>query len=367
VRWRALVIAVVLSVLPLLTTGCALAKVIKEEATDKIEEVAQEKAEEAEAESEQEAPTKKPTSKKAEAAEPTATEAEEEEPERVALGSVIELDSYRQVVTASGTRGDEEWQTEMLTEVVREPPAQRYVVTSFDESEGEMAIEIIQIGDVTYMRGPDGNWMSMTSSDPTDMAEMDILEPDEAFNTDECDYKGKEKVNGLETKHYVCDTKALLSMPTQAGTGSIEKGTAEYWVSTKYNVAVKVILDMVGKDEDGVELGIQWQVEVTDINEPIEIEAPEGVEEAGLPDDIPMIDGAYEMSAMTGIVNFKVDTPVAEVAEFYQSAMDRNGWTFDEDGSMGDMMLKFDKGERSANLMLAEEGESTTVTIMTEQ
>ncbi|GAG13279.1 unnamed protein product, partial [marine sediment metagenome] len=143
----------------------------------------------------------------------------------------------------------------------------------------------------------------------------------------------------------------------------IQDAEGDVWVSTKYDVAVRFIFTWQGKDEDGVAVEGRWESDVTDINEPIKIEAPEGVAAAGLPDDIPMIDGARDVNAMMGIVTFIVDKPVKDVTAYYKSAMPKNGWTFDEGGSM-EFMLGFTKGDRMANFMLSEEGATTQVTIM---
>ncbi|HUV94987.1 MAG TPA: hypothetical protein VMX14_09180 [Anaerolineae bacterium] len=368
-KWRSLAVVVVVSLLALSTAGCAITNLLKREVSEKIEEVASEEAEEvasAEGEAKAEAakaasPTKPPAgAKPTKAPSPTAT-AEPEEEAPLSLASLEELNSYRQVTTMSGTQGDEEWEMEIVSEFVREPPAQRYVMKGVDENGQDISMAMIRIGDTTYMRGSEGEWISMTSSESLDPGELPLLRPEDTFYTEECKYKGSEQVNGLQAKYYVCEKEALFSMPWVGGT--IESGRVDTWVSTEYGVGVKMTFDAQGQDEEGVKVKTHWEFEVTDINKPINIEAPEGVAAAGLPDDIPMIDGAYEVNAIMGMVGFKVDKAVAEVAKFYQAAMARNGWT-PEEGAMMPDMLNFSKGNRTANLILSEEGAATQVTIM---
>lgn len=368
---KSLAIVVVASLLALSVTGCAITNLLKKEVSERVEEVASEEAEEvasAEGEAKPEAtkaasPTKPPASAEpTEVPSPTAT-AEPEEEAPLSLVSAQELDSYRQVVRMSGTHADEEWEMEMVTEVVREPPAQRYVMRVADETGEETSFEMIQIGDTTYIGGgPEGEWMSMTSSESPDLSDTGFIRLEDSFYSDECKYEGRQTVNGLQTKHYHCSEKALLAMPT-AGGGVIQDAEGDVWVSTEYNVAVKFVFTWKGRDEDGVAVEGRWESDVTDINKPIKIEAPEGVAAAGLPDDIPMIDGAYEVSAMMGMVGFKVDKVIAEVSKFYQAAMARNGWTLEE-GAMMPNMLNFSKGDRTASFILSEEGAATQVTIM---
>jgi len=358
---RTLALVILVSLLALLTMSCALTDLLKKEATEKIEEVVSEEGKGTPpsvktVEAKEEAPTK--------ASEPTAESDDEGPPD---LASVIELDSYRQRIKMEGKHGDEPHSTDMLIEYVADPPAQRTVVSGTDPEEGEdMSMEFIQIGDTTYMGGPDGEWMAMTSGDSPDMTEMGLMDLEDNFYSDECKYKGKEKVNGLETRHYQCNEKALMAMPTMGG-GTIQDAEGDVWVSTKYNVAVKMIFSWKGKDNEGVAIEGRLEMNLTDINKPIKIEAPEGVEKPGLPDDIPMMNGAHDVNAMMGMVNFIVDKPAADVAKYYKSAMPKNGWKFDEGASMGDNMLSFTKGDRSANVMLNEEDSATNVTIMVQE
>ena len=368
---KSLAIVVVASLLALSVTGCAITNLLKREVGEKIEEVASEKAEEvasAEGEAKAEAakaasPTKPPASAKpTKAPSPTAT-AEPEEEAPLELTSAEELDSYRQEFVAEGKLGDEEWSTEMVIEYVADPPASRFVITGFGEAGEDVSTEMIQVGGTTYiLGGPEGEWMSMTSSEPPDLSDTGFVRLEDSFYSDECKYKGRQTVNGLQTKHYHCSEKALLAMPT-AGGGVIQDAEGDVWVSTKYNVAVRFIFSWKGKDEDGVAVEGRWESDVTDINKPIKIEAPEGVAAAGLPDDIPLIDGAHDVNAMMGMVGFKVDKAVAEVSKFYQAAMPENGWTVEE-GAMMPNMLNFSKGDRTANFILGEEGATTQVTIM---
>lgn len=357
---KSLAIAVVASLLALSVTGCAITNLLKKEVSERVEEVVSEEAEEA---AKAASPTKPPAgAKPTKVPSPTAT-AEPEEEAPLSLVSAQELDSYRQVVRMSGTHGDEEWEMEMVTEFVREPPAQRYVMRASDETGEETSFEMIQVGDTTYIGGgPEGEWMSMTSSESPDLSDTGFIRLEDSFYSDECKYMGKKTVNGLQTRHYHCSEKALLAMPNVGG-GVIQDAEGDVWVSTQYDVAVRFIFSWKGKDEDGVGVEGRWESDVTDINKPIKIEAPEGVAAAGLPDDIPMIDGARDVNAMMGIVTFIVDKPVKDVTAYYKSAMPKNGWTFDEGGSM-EYMLGFTKGDRMANFMLSEEGSTTQVTIM---
>lgn len=135
------------------------------------------------------------------------------------------------------------------------------------------------------------------------------------------------------------------------------------WVSSEYNAAIKAISTYKAKDQEGKTAEVHMEFEYSDINQPIEITAPEGVQ-VGLPEDIPLIEGAEELTAIGSIVSFQVAKSAQEVSDYYIATMQDNGWTYKSDESMPPMLHSFAKGERQASLMLGEEDGRTSVTVM---
>jgi hypothetical protein len=103
---------------------------------------------------------------------------------------------------------------------------------------------------------------------------------------------------------------------------------------------------------------------LTQINEPIEIRAPEGVQKPGLPEDIPLIEGAEDISAIGDMVSFSVARSTEDVSEFYTEAFADNGWAAEEAEGALPGLLTFTKDTRTATLMIAEEDGRSNVIIM---
>ncbi len=297
---------------------------------------------------------------------PTLEPTEEPEEELAFVDStrgLSHLDSYRSRTVMSWEEEDgEKGDIEMLVEFVREPPAQRMVMTGLgDEEEEAGEIEIITIGDTSYMRFGD-EWMAMSAQEESIADLGEIWSAGDFLGGGRGKYVGRETVNGVATKHYRYE-KGAFRLDTELS--SIKEGHADVWLSTKYDVYVRVILHMEGEDEDGNEVAFDMESNLTDINEPITIKPPERVEKPGLPEDIPLIDGATEVSAIGGMVTFEVKKSMEDVVEFYEEEMKANGWEMDEPVIPG--MLDFSKDGRTAGFMIVEEEDLTGVIIFLEE
>lgn len=318
-----------------------------------------------------EAPKVSPTKTPPAAAAKTATEAPakpteppaEEEVEELTFSNVADLgqfDSYRM-----SHRFSWEWESgeteamEYLTEFVREPLAQRVVMKGSGEGEGAGEMKLIHVGGTSYMKFGD-EWMS-TGSSAEDMLEQGgwLGGPEGFLGSEKGRYVGRETVNGLPTRHYRYTDNILAPF---GGESKITKATSDVWVSTKYDVYVKVIIRWEGTDDQKGKGVFLLESNLTDINEPITIEPPAAGERPEVPEDIPVMDGATEVALMANVITFQVSRPQEEVIEYYKAEMPANGWKSGE--GMVPMMMEFSKGSRSANVIVAEQDEKTTVTIM---
>lgn len=280
-----------------------------------------------------------------------------------------QLSSYRvrYVVTWETTK-DGQVETgawDMLEELVREPLARRVVWNTSGSGEEADSVEIIQIGQNMYMNS-DSEWLSMTTSETDFFAGNDFLaNPMElvAGNRGKLVQRGV-MVNGVSTDRYTFDE---TSLGADLDLGAVSKATGEVWVSPTLNVVVKYTARFEGKDlaiAGGEEGWINVALDLTDINKPIEIKAPEGVGPA-LAEDIPVMEGAIELTAMSGMVIYKINATPDEVRAFYEAEMPAKGWTKAEE-QFGDM-LSFTKGERQATVMIQEEDGQTAVSVFTEE
>lgn len=265
------------------------------------------------------------------------------------------LDSYRltQVLRWRVEEEDGVDEGEITWDVafVREPPARHYRMSGREgpDTEEESHIELIQVGEDTYTSFGD-EWIAMTSDE--EMVSP-WVQPPGAYVSRDSERVGTETMNGYESIHYRAAEDASLM-----GLGSVE--TADYWVSVEHDVIVRSVVEWVGSD--GADGQGRWtmQWDLTDINEPIAITAPEGVDKPGLPDDVPLMPGATNVSSMMGMTSFDTDATAEEVLEYYKEALDTNGWSFDS--TLMDTMHSFTKEGRSLTLVI--DPESTPLSVM---
>jgi len=371
-------ILLILALLATFSLGCGLLDSLTKKATEKGAEVVEQAKATVESVATQAAPTQPPSEAAAEAvplkeatAEPTeVAEAEAEETVDLSdVGDFDALDSYRIVVTmtwkevkADGT--SEEGTMEMLNEYDRASQARRLKISgSTPDAEGVPAgeageLEMIQIGTTSYMRSGD-EWMAAQLEDDSDDEMTWMLDPDD-FASGEGTYVGKETVNGVSAKHYHYVAAGVGGMGI--GFGAADRVESDVWVSEEHNVVVKVVAEWEGKDDEGSNWTGSMGLDVTDINEPIAIEPPEGVEPPGMPEDVPLMEGATNVESVMGINTFNVAATADEVMAFYDEEMPANGWEAEDSGIP--TMRSYAKGDRQAMLMVEETDGGCEVTMM---
>lgn len=301
----------------------------------------------------------------------TPSEKPTDEPEEVnaddtglALKSADLFDSYREtskMTTKEEGKAEEWW--EITIEYERETPAERIAMKGSDNEGNVTETEVIQIGDTTYMNMGD-EWIAMQQTGEDVVASKHSFwgDPGNFMGSGKCKFQGEDKIDGLTAKHYRCVDKLLFTEHQDPSGTRIESGQIDTWVSTKYDVAIKTAVEWKGITSEGLTVEFKMESQITDINKPINIEAPTGVSAPNVPDDIPIIEGAANLSLMQNIINYEINKPADDVNAFYKTEMVAKGWK--EKPSMVPMMLQFTKGERSAQIMIAGEDQKTSVTIM---
>lgn len=359
---------IVLTILALLLSGCGGAAQPTATAgqADTTATTVQESAAEPTATVAEEATVEEPTAEDT-AATDTATEdtVGDEELNIDTVSSLSTFDSYRTewTMTYEYTDSGEQTTMQVVNEFVRDPAAQRMAITTestADESSNG-TLEMITVDGATYMNTGSG-WISMQSSD-TEAQESGWWwsDPDNVFGNEEGEYVGAETVNGMQTKHY---HYTYNEGAYAFGLSSLKSGEADVWVSDEYDVYVKYVVNWLGTDEEKGDVNFSMEATVSDINQPITITPPEGVEKPSLAEDLPMLDGATNVTIMGGITSYTVSMSVDDAYSAVKSFMDSNGWSVDSD--MGATMTSFTKGDRTATIMVSEgDSEGTTsVTIM---
>lgn len=377
-----------LAVLATLTLGCGLLDSLTKKATETggaivqqgkatIEAAVTKAVSDAPSEPETE-PTEAPSGQEAkpteEVAEPTAEPVAGDAIDLSALADMKQLDSFRMTAVISWTQvmtdgTSESGAMEMNSETDRASQSSRLrmigQLPSAAMGSGEASeMELIQIGTAMYMNTGDGDWiaMQMSPEDVQDQFGWDTDPRDFAYGDGK--YVGVETVNGYEAKRYHYDESEFGDL----GFGEVDESSSDVWVAKIGNgadalsVIVKVSSSFKGVDVAGTEWSGGMRVDVTDINEPVVIEPPEGVEPPGMPDDVPLMDGATNVQSVMGMNSFEVDATVEEVTAFYDEEMVANGWTLGE--SALPEMRTYTKDARTATLIVEAKDAGCSVTLM---
>jgi len=305
------------------------------------------------------APTAKPT---AVTTSPTAAPtAASEDVDIGDTSNLDKLDSYRATYlwkwteTKDGAKVEGFW--DVLEEYVKADNARH---TIWKSNEG--SFEVISIGKDSYWKNNDEDWIAMLTSE-------DDLFGSASFLADPLSGiaggKGRlvqrgMNVNGVSADHY----KLAEESAGARAFGIADKWNGDLYIAPQWDIVVKYAAHYEGSTlglSGGTNGVLDITYDLTEINKPIKITTPEGVAPA-LPEDIPVIEGATELSAMSGVVSFKTTKTIEEVTAFYQQAMVAQGWKAQEGAMEG--FMSFTKGEREATVMISTEDNATSVTIV---
>lgn len=260
----------------------------------------------------------------------------------------------------------------MEQDAIRDPFAQRMVMRSEGEGEEEnFSIEIIQIGDTQWMSFGEEGWMQTTvGEDEAGFFEEGMIYSVDDFTASaedqDYEYLGKEKVNGVRTRHYRLTLDAL-EMAALTGGSDVDEVSAEIWVVDESDLPefpIRFVMEFHGEVEEGKPGTMTLTQEVYDINVKFTIEPPEGASETGLPDDVPMYPDATEITSFAGFVNFHVADDVDTVTAFYDAELQSAGWTSNGD----EFFPTWEKDGRTLQLMIsAGDGGGSDVMITLEE
>jgi len=262
-----------------------------------------------------------------------------------------DLNSYRSTMTMlvakdDGTKED----ITIMMEETRDPLARRMTMTNNGES-----MEIIQVGDTQWMQ-IGGEWMQTAATEDTAASFGDMFfsaEDLNGANDSDYEYIGKEKVNGINTRHFRFQYDSLAKL--LGGMAEVTQGTMDMWIAAEKDLptfAVRFVMEIEGKITDQNGKGT-ISMDVTDINKPLTIEAPAEAQNAGLPEDIPMYPGAQGVTSFGTMTIFTSTDTVDVVGKFYTAELTKSGWTQAEKSDLpGIVMDKWQKEERSFSLTI---------------
>jgi hypothetical protein len=200
------------------------------------------------------------------------------------------VNSYRLTMTWRGENedGSNAYSMTMTEAWVKEPPARHFTMSSMAGAEVGMAMEMIRIGDSSWMKMGD-NWMQMDTPDDSIMGD-ELTNAWEGMLGEEdvegLTLVGEETVNGINCKHYKTggDTTVVVPNPEEGGTVEMTV-EGDVWVADQPGLSPIAIswrsrmeggffpMPLAG-GSPGESSVVYLEYDVTDVNMPIVIEPP---------------------------------------------------------------------------------------------
>ncbi len=226
-------------------------------------------------------------------------------------------------------------------------------------------MEAWQVGNTMYIQtaGADGkkSCISMSSDDKSNQLTKGLFNPNMLGSVSDAKYVGTDTVNGVKAKHYKYDEKS-------ASLFGAAKVSGEIWVAVDGGFVVKETVNwsgaagLFGANSKAKGDG-KWTWELSDVNQPITIQPPEGC--GGAASDIPVMKDATEKSSFGDMITYKTASKVVDVVGFYKQQMPAKGWDLEGEPEVTDesASLNFTKDDQKAQVMLSVDQGKTQVVI----
>jgi hypothetical protein len=202
---------------------------------------------------------------------------------------------------------------------------------------GGGGFSMTQIGDTTYINLGDTGCISTSNNEVSQFPLTD-------FTTSESFLGGLQgaelveenvTINGIQTNHYHF-TDSALTQGEQA-LGTLQNVDGNVYVSAADGYVVRITMEADGQSfglagADATGGHINYQIDYSDFNAPIEITAPEGCA-GGEDTEFPILEDATNVNSLAGLVSYNTNTTYEDIVEFYKTEMEAAGYTLTSDFS----------------------------------
>lgn len=294
---------------------------------------------------------------------------------------LAELDSYRYNMVLFSTGKNEDGAVVTTTmnvqvAITTNPTATAMIMTmeGGEETLGMGTMELVQIGDTSYMVLPEMGCMAVpVSEDELDNPMAEAFSPKEVLdNLDKVKLEGEEVINDIRVLHYSYDETAL---PDDEREG-IESFDGHLYVAKDGGYLVRMVTDIVGNStfiedlQSLTDTAVHIEFDLQDVNSVDEIVPPAACEgQTAAESPFPMLEDATEVFNMAGISSYTTAVSLAEAQEFYQNTMAEMGYTYSEDESFitdTSAFLTFNGEDGAVNINLGAVDGKVSITILYE-
>ncbi len=227
-----------------------------------------------------EEPTEEPTQEATEATGGDETPGGDSFEGLMGFDSYDELDSYHtHMVMKSDMPMVGETEMIMDEDIDNKSNASHSVI---DMGMGMGKMETIIIGDETWTKAFGDQWMYSSGEDGSDDFGSEVGVSDDFMDDfdleHDLDYKGKEKINGVNCKHYEVDATIMMANPDpQSMIDEVESTfVGDIWIADEGGIP-DVVIRMTGTTTvaaEGMNMVMEIQTDVTKINDSVDISPP---------------------------------------------------------------------------------------------
>jgi hypothetical protein len=240
-----------------------------------------------------------------------------------ATDGLSKLSSYQSTLNISfrGTRAGQpdEWSTSYVMLATQKPARRQLTFTDTGQGQDRAQMYKAEMDGVAYERRGDEGCTAVVLDQEKSLA---VLWEPASFlaGVTGGEKVGSETVHGLETDRYTFDERAFGPFPPSQSTGQM-------WVASNGGFIVRYFVTTVAKADyfgEGIEGTITWDYQLTNVNQPIDIELP-GDCPAGII-DAPRLPDAGNLQNLPGLVSYTTASSLTEATTFYQQGLIDLGW-----------------------------------------
>lgn len=256
------------------------------------------------------------------------------------------LESYQMDMEISTTYS-ETTETVLATVLVSTDPPQSQMTFSFagfDGSEEAETMTMTQIEETSYIEVPEFGCITTSEEEMVGDSFVNSIDANQFLDDiGEAQFVGEATINGVETLHYTFDETAVLGEMSD-----FNWARGDVYIAQEGNYVVRLFMEGEGAISDlaialdendvmpeAVVGQFVVQLNLTNINEPVEIILPEGCENSGQDNsEYPILEDATEFSSFGNFISYITETPFAEIVTFYQESLAAQGWEYQDSESI---------------------------------
>ena len=273
---------------------------------------------------------------------------------------LAELSGYRATLILSfdGTRGGqpEQWTRTYEMRTSQNPAARQLTIEGSEIAPANQWMA--EVGGVLYEFNEQGGCIASLSPEGVLLAQQwepatflsGLLGAEEA---------GTEAINGVPSKHYIFDQRALDQEGITESKGEVWVADAGYVV--KYNLTTQGDAKYFG---EGIEGTLTHDYNLTEIDQPATVDLPEDCP-PGLV-DAPVMSDAKDVEHLPGVTLYRTASSITDVIAFYQDQLPGLGWQLSGEPVVMESfgVLELTQGDQQLSVIASPGDDGTSVRLL---